>query len=183
MKRRQLLKNSATTLVGLGSLPAISVLLKSCGVSRPSDYKPTYLSIDQFDTVWKMAELILPKTETPGASDAGVAPYIDLLFASYFEEEERVELETGLNDFMTKCQQQYQKSFLELEAETQIQYMSDLESTSARKSFFKSFKELVLWAFFTSEVGMKSMNYKPVPGKYEGCITIDENEKLLVGNR
>ena len=44
-------------------------------------------------------------------------------------------------------------------------------------------KQIILWAYFTSEVGMKSMNYLPVPGRYNGCITIDENEKNLVGNR
>lgn len=183
MKRRQLLKNSATTLVGLGSLPAISMLLKSCGVKRLSEYQPIYLSTQQFDTVWQMAELILPKTDSPGASDAGVAPYIDLLFDSYFEAEQKEELELGLNTFMADGQEKYQKTFLELDEAQQIEYMQLMESASGEKSFFKSFKELVLWAFFTSEVGMKSMNYKPVPGKYEGCITIDSDEKLLVGNR
>ncbi len=183
MKRRQLLKNSATTLAGLGTLPAISVLLKSCGVRRPSEYQPIYLSTEQFDTVWQMAELILPKTDSPGSSDAGVAPYIDLLFDSYFEVEKRAELELGLNTFMTEVQEKYQKTFLEMDEAGQIAYMQLVEAASGKKSFFKSFKGLVLWAFFTSEVGMKSMNYKPVPGKYDGCITIDSNEKLLVGNR
>ena len=182
MNRRQLLKNSATTFVGMMALPGLSVFLKSCAVDNLSDYRPAFLSMEQFHTVWQMAELILPKTDSPGASDARVAPYIDLLFNSYFEEDEKTRLESGLIKFMDNCQQQYGTSFISMNEEKQLEFMQKTEVEPESNVFFKSFKGITLWAFFTSEVGMKSMNYNPVPGKYDGCIYIDENEKLLVGN-
>jgi len=61
--------------------------------------------------------------------------------------------------------------------------LSALDKDKNPESFFKSIKKIILWAYFTSEVGMKSMNYLPVPGRYNGCISIDETEKNLVGNR
>ena len=78
---------------------------------------------------------------------------------------------------------QYGKSFVDLEQDQQLAYLRILDQEKQPDSFFKSMKQIILWAYFTSEVGMKSMNYLPVPGRYNGCITIDENEKNLVGNR
>ncbi|MDH3708354.1 MAG: gluconate 2-dehydrogenase subunit 3 family protein [Cyclobacteriaceae bacterium] len=179
MNRRQALKSSATALVSLGALPGLSALLKSCGVERLTDYQPVYLSTDQFDTIWQLANLILPQTDTPGASEAGVAPYIDLLFESFFKDDEKQRLESGLNAFMRDCEDQENKPFVKINTQQQMKHLEEIQSTE----FFSSFKQLVLWAFFTSEVGTKSMNYRPVPGQHQGCITIDENEKNLVGNR
>ena len=162
-------------------LPTIPSLMQSCGVERVTDYKPSYLSIERFDMVWQIAELILPKTDSPGASDAGVAPFIDLLFASYFDSEERKSWESSLETFNDESKKKYGSSFLDLSSKEQLDYLKKLDSD--KEPIFKKLKSLILWGFFTSEPGMKSMNYNPVPGRYEGCITIDETEKLLVGNR
>ena len=179
MKRRQALKSSAAALLGMGAWPGLSVLFKSCGIERVTDYQPQYLSIEQYDTVWKLADLILPQTDSPGASEAGVAPYIDLLFQTFFGEQERDKLGSGLSSFMDSCRHDKGKPFLRLDTSDQIAILEE----NQQSDFFSSFKELVLWAFFTSEVGMKSMNYQPAPGKHDGCITIDDSEKNLVGNR
>jgi hypothetical protein len=39
-------------------------------------------------------------------------------------------------------------------------------------------KELTLLGYFTSEVGATSaLDYVPVPGRYEGCTTLEPNQK------
>lgn len=166
-------------LLSLGTLPGLSAMLQSCGVDRLSDYQPLYLSSEQFDTVWKLADLILPATDSPGASDAGVAPYIDMLLKDFLRDDEKKPLEFGIKAFMEHCKNQKGLSFMELQTSAQLAFMKQEQNTD----FFRSFKQLVLWAFFTSEVGMKSMNYQPIPGGYQGCISIGENEKNIVGNR
>jgi hypothetical protein len=183
MNRREVLKTSSKAVVGMVALPGLVELLQSCSVDEPAGYKPIYLNAQQYDTVWQMAELILPKTKTPGAADAGVAPFIDLLFASFFEADQKTALELGLNTFMEICQEQYGASFLSLKSAEQEQFMLKTEQSMEGRAFFKPFKQLVLWGFFTSEPGMKSMNYQPVPGKYDGCIEITIADKNLVGNR
>ena len=75
------------------------------------------------------------------------------------------------------------KSFLNLDEKGQIAYLKIVDSDEGKDTFFRSFKGIILFAYFTSEQGMKSMNYLPVPGRFNGCIEIDENEKNLVGNR
>ena len=183
MNRRELLKKSVIASLGLSFAPGLLVSLESCAKERPTIDQPVYLTEEQFDTIWQMAELMLPPTDSAGAHDAGVAPFMDQLFGQYFEEDEKVKFESGLMKFLANCKDQYRKSFIDLDKDDQIIYLISLDKEKEPDSFFKTTKQIILWAYFTSEAGMKSMNYLPVPGRYNGCITIDENEKNLVGNR
>ena len=183
MNRRDLLKKSVIASLGLSFAPGLLVSLESCSKKRPTADKPVYLNEEQFDTIWQMAELILPPTDSPGAHDAGVAPFMDQLFGQYFEEDEKVKFESGLMKFLENCKDQHGKSFIDLDKDDQIAYLTNLDKEKDPDSFFKTAKQIILWAYFTSEAGMKSMNYLPVPGRYNGCISIDGTEKNLVGNR
>ena len=183
MNRREVLKKSIVASVGLSLSPAVLLSLESCSKHRPTTDQPIYLSEKQFDTIWQMAELVLPRTDSPGADDAKVAPFIDQLFGQYFEDDEKVRFENGLEKFIKNCSESFGKSFGDLENEQQLAHLNELDQANEADSFFKSVKGIILWAYFTSEPGMKSMNYLPVPGRYNGCITIDDNEKNLVGNR
>ncbi len=183
MNRRELLKKSVIASLGLGLAPGLLVSLESCAKTRPTNEQPLHLTEEQFDAIWQISELILPPTDSPGAHEAGVAPFIDQLFGLYFEEEEKIKYEFGLIKFLANCEDQYGKSFIDLDSAQQNTYLISLDKDKDPDSFFKSMKKIILWAYFTSEAGMKSMNYLPVPGRYNGCISIDNTEKNLVGNR
>lgn len=183
MNRRELLKKSAITSLGLSLSPALLLSLEGCSKKRPTTDLPVYLNQEQFDSIWQIAELVLPRTESPGADDARVAPFIDQLFGEFFEEQIKSEYTLGLENFLKECEIQQGKSFLDLEKQDQIDYLEKVDSDDEKDTFFRSIKRIILWAYFTSEQGMKSMNYLPVPGRFNGCIEIDENEKNLVGNR
>jgi len=44
--------------------------------------------------------------------------------------------------------------------------------------YFRMFKELTLFGFFSSEVGAtKALRYVAIPGKYEGCIPYNKGDK------
>lgn len=183
MNRRQLLKNSVFTAIGLGLSPGIIMSLESCAKERPSTDQPLYFNEEEFDTLWLMADIILPKTETPGAIEAGVPLFMDKLYGEFLEDKEKNKFQTGLKSFMETCQKDQGKRFLDLEKPLQISYLEKLDNAVAEEEFFKSSKQIILWAYFTSEPGMRSMNYLPVPGRYNGCISIDKEEKNIVGNR
>ena len=183
MNRRELLKKSAIASLGLSLSPALLVSLESCSKKRPTTDSPVYLDQEQFDSIWQIAELVLPKTESPGADDAKVTPFIDQLFGEFFEEDMKREYTSGLQKFLNNCKSEKGKPFLDLEEKDQIDYLDFVDRDEEKDTFFRSFKGIILWSYFTSEQGMRSMNYLPVPGRYNGCIEIDENEKNLVGNR
>lgn len=183
MNRRELLKKSIVATMVLSLSPAILLTLESCAENRPTNDTPVYLNQNQFDHIWQIAELVLPTTGSPGADDAKVAPFIDQLFGSFFEDDVKRTYLDGLQLFANQCDEQMGASFLKLDQEKQIQYLETADNEEGEETFFKSIKWIILWAYFTSEPGMKSMNYVPVPGRFNGCIEIDENEKNLVGNR
>ena len=99
MNRRELLKKSVIASLGLSLSPALLISLESCSKKRPTSDIPVYLDQEQFDNIWQIAELVLPKTESPGADDARVAPFIDQLFGEFFEEEVKNEYTIGLRNF------------------------------------------------------------------------------------
>ena len=169
--------------LGLSFSPGLLLSLESCSKKRPTSNQPFFLSEEQFDTIWIMSELVIPKTDTPGADDAAVAPFIDQLFGEYFDDADQLKYEQGLNLFMENCIKKYGKPFTRLEAAAQLDYLENLDKEETGASFFRDIKGVICWAYFTSEPGMKSMNYVPVPGRYNGCITISDQEKNIVGNR
>lgn len=183
MNRREVIRRSALAALGMGLAPSVLLSLESCSEKRPTEGVPRYLSEEKFDVLWVIAERILPRTDSPGADDAGVALFVDLLFGEYFNDADRRMHEEGLDQLMLDCKEASGKSFLELSDGDQTEYLSVLDKKGQDDPFFSSLRKIILWAFFTSEVGMKSMNYLPIPGRFNGCITIDGQEKNLVGNR
>ena len=183
MNRRELLKKTAFASLGVSISPTLIMSLESCAKKRPTNDSPVYLSQEHFDNIWQISELIIPKTESPGADDAKVAPFIDQLFGEFFEDDVKATYLKGLQTFLDGCKSEMGMSFLELNNEQQHDFLTIADQEESTDSFFSSMKWIILWAYFTSEPGMKSMNYLPVPGRYNGCIEIDKNEKNLVGNR
>ena len=183
MNRREVIRRSALTALGIGLTPSVLLSLESCSKKEPTDTVQRYLSGEKYDVLWVIAERILPRTDSPGADDAGVAPFVDQLFGEYFNEADRQMYEEGLDQFMLDCEETFGNSFLDLAEGDQMDYLIALDKKGQDDPFFSSLRKIILWAFFTSEIGMKSMNYLPIPGRFNGCITIDGQEKNLVGNR
>lgn len=82
MNRRQALKNFG---LGAGILiigPSTLNLLQSCRSESKNDWEPNFLSISSLLALKQILNIILPKTDTPGAEDLNIAQFID----SYMEE-------------------------------------------------------------------------------------------------
>ena len=90
MDRREALKRTAWLMGGAVSAPAIMGILKGCTAKPTIDWKPVFLSADQGVLVSQVSEIIIPKTDTPGAKDVGVPGFIDQIVGEcYAKEDER----------------------------------------------------------------------------------------------
>ena len=49
---------------------------------RPATYTPQFFSADEYATVERLAEIIVPSDEGPGAREAGVSEFVDFMAAS-----------------------------------------------------------------------------------------------------
>jgi len=182
MNRREALKSVAFLLGGAVSVPVMNAVLRG---SPPSPrYIPQTLNPDQFKTVTVIADLIIPTTDTPGAKEAGVGQFIDLILTEWYPAADRNRFLAGLAELETQFQQRYGKNFLQATAPEQTDLLTDLdlEAIGARKArvqdvpFLGMMKELTLVGYYTSEIGATDeLQFQPATDKYEGCIPLERN--------
>lgn len=177
MTRRNAIKQAALIMGTAVSASTIAGLMSGCSAFGTPIWKPLFLTEDQGELVATIAELILPATDIPGARDALVHEFIDVMLANYMEEEEQKRFLAGLTQVEVDAQTAYSKNFMACSTEEQTEMLTTMasEAASSPQSFFRKIKELTLVGYFTSEtVGKNVLNFLPVPGTYEACISIEE---------
>ena len=184
MTRREALRRTAGLLGGVVSTPVWSGLLSGC--SAPGgDWSPSVLTPDQVDTVRRMADLIIPETDTPGAVAAGVHRFVDTLLADGFAAADREAFLAGLDDLDARCQNAYEATFVDLEPPLQKAVVAEMDDETFgagaaewhpdRPPFFRVMKELTLVGYYTSEIGAsQELKINVVPGRYDGVVPFDE---------
>lgn len=177
MNRREMLKYTAWLTGAAVSAPFASAFLSGCSPDSNSDVSGLhFFDPEQFDLVVRLADTILPRTDSPSASDVNVHYTIDSMLGLVFEE-----------NFKTTFRQQWSElgnylddqNFQELDASSQAELLSKLDLGSngngdARMAF-KEFKQQVIACYLASEeIGKEYLNYLPIPGNYEPCISVDD---------
>ena len=181
MDRREALKRTAMLVGGALSSSAIAGVLQGCKAQPELNWQPQFLTEDQARLTAEVAERIIPKTDTPGAKDAGVPEFIDLMLNDIHTEEEKQRFVAGLDQLEQDSEQTYGDSFVDLEPTQQDELLTKYQAQAQEnedpesKPFFAMAKELTMLGFFTSEVGATEfLQYVSVPGRYEGCIPVEE---------
>lgn len=135
-----------------------------------------YLAPAQAAIAGAIAERIIPRTDTPGAADVGVPAFIDLLYGEFLTEAERQLLTRGLAD-VEAAASAHGASFQTLAPERQDELLRGIARAEEGRdqSFFSLIRSATVAGYFTSEeVGRNVLHYDPVPGRYDGCLPIDE---------
>lgn len=186
MDRREAIKRTALIMGGIVSAPAIMGVLKGCTAKPSLDWKPVYLSENEASIISQIAEIIIPKTDTPGAKEVGVPGFIDLMMKDVYSKEDQDHFKNGMKAFDDEAKKAYgEDSFNDLDAGQQLEFVKKQHDAAiaAEKSdnkpkkrpFILMMKELTMLGFFTSEVGATQvLQYDPVPGAYKGCIPLSE---------
>ncbi len=187
MNRREAIERTAMILGYAVSAPAMMGVLKGCKAAPELSYKPVFLTEDQARTVGEIAEIIIPKTDTPGAKDAGVPAFIDLMLKDVYPQADKDRFLKGLLEFEQQTTKMYGDPFLDLDPSRQGEWVKKVhdaaieaykiadEQTKKDKPFILMTRELTLLGFFTSEPGAtKVLQYNPVPGAYHGCLPLTE---------
>jgi gluconate 2-dehydrogenase gamma chain len=128
-------------------------------------------------TAGAVADRILPRTDTPGAADVGVPAFIDLLYAAFMTADERKMLADGLNGVDAAAQAAHGGAFVTLTPDRQDSVLRGIARAEEGKAqgFFQLIRSATILGYFTSEpVGRTVLHYDPVPGRYDGCVPIDQ---------
>ncbi len=152
-------------------------------------WQPRTLTAEQDRQVTALAELIVPATDTPGAAEAGVNQFIDLLLTDWLDAEERDSFLAGLAELDAASRERFGRSFPELSSSEQFELAAPLDAAAAelrRRAaetgeeidelpFFGRMKEWTLVGYYTSEIGMtRELQFLRVAGSYHGCLPLAE---------
>ncbi len=181
LTRREAIQRTAL-LLGIAISPSILAgVLRAQTPAASAAAKPQHLNAQQFAIVAAAAERILPRTDTPGATDVGVPAFIDLMVGAYMAAVEQRMFKDGLAELEAASRAAHKAGFTALTAPQQDVVLKRIAEASQKKekSFFHQLRELTLLGYFTSEqVGKNVLHYDPVPGKFQADIPLAE-----VGNR
>ena len=129
--------------------------------------------------VSQAAERIIPRTATPGATDARVADFIDVMLADWYDAGDRERFKAGLSELdgrartltghgfarMTRRQQIAALETLDRELETRRQ----AREAGVDDDWFAMLKHLTIWGYYTSRPGIvEELRVQLVTGRYDG---------------
>ena len=183
MNRRELLQRVALLMGGTICAPAVLAVLNGCSAKPSAGWHPLFLSQEEGAMVEDVADLIIP-----GAREAGVPAFIDVILKDVYPSEDQVRFVSGLKDFDEEVRA-HGKPFLERPQEQRLALLQqvhdsavaaekkqadkDVPASERDRPFVLMMKELTLLGFFTSQVGATQvLQYDPVPGGFQACIPI-----------
>lgn len=188
MNRRDAVKSVAILMGGALTASTMSVMMEGCNPSLKQGKGPDFTE-DEKKMIDRMTDVIIPRTDTPGAVDAGVPAFIVMMMQECYPEDDQKQFHSSLAAFDQICKDKYKKSFLKLSPHEQEVAVADLDKTVLGNnsgdqknkdiSFYRKLKELTLLGFFTSEPGAtKTLRYVQIPGRYDGCVPYKKGDKL-----
>lgn len=193
MNRREAIQKASAALGYAITGPSLLGVLQGCKASPELGYKPVFFNENQAATLSELAEVIIPKTTTPGAKDVGVPGFIDQMVKEIYTQAQQDNFSKELTAFEADCEKEYGDSFADCTPEQRKIFVKkhhdaafkqgvDGGSTGwwnagsgGEKPFILIVKELTLLGFFTSEAGATEvLQYNQVPGPFRGCVPLAE---------
>jgi hypothetical protein len=125
-------------------------------VQVPSPSQPTFFQPAEFRTIEALTECIIPRTDTPGAKDAGVALLIDKAIVA--NPAITHQYRAGIADLNALSISSYGAEFIAINEQQQVMILTtlSLETNSALGKFFAIVKDMTIDAYYKTEAGLKT---------------------------
>ncbi len=131
--------------------------------ARPKVYTPLFFNAAEFAVITRIAELIIPTDETPGAREAGAHEFVDFMVAH--DDEAQTPMRAGLAWLGERARREFKRPFLELKAGEQTSILDTLAFKAKHRTgedvgqdFFSRVRQLTVMGFYSSEVGYKELD-------------------------
>jgi hypothetical protein len=125
-------------------------------IQVPVSSKPTFFQPSEFQTIEALSERIIPRSDTPGAKEAGVALLIDKAIVA---DPTLVQpYRAGIADLNALAINAYGAEFATLDEERQIRILTplSLDAESSLGKFFATVKDMTVDAYYKTEAGLKT---------------------------
>lgn len=147
------------------------------------------------ELIASLAETIIPRTDTPGARDAGVQDFIILMLKDCTTTREQNTFINGLKDIQEYARTNYGKKYQDCTTTQQEAALKNFQRAPVSgimgkvknrllgRSFFSILREYTVEGYCTSRAGAtEGLAYLSVPGSYEACIPLKPGQRAWATN-
>ena len=201
MKRREAIKSITLSSGAIISSASILGLLQSC-TEKEATWKPQYFSELEGEILQVVCDFVLPKSNTPSATEVNVPQFIDLMMKDVYGLDRVEKFQKGMAVFNDAYKSMEGEDFSEASSDKQTEILSgyfdisENEGNEVKKlirgdapnsdsdkyyiySFLSSLRNMTIEAYFQSEqIGEEVLAYDPIPGRFDGCIPSEEVGKV-----
>ncbi|OYY01990.1 MAG: twin-arginine translocation pathway signal protein, partial [Sphingobacteriia bacterium 35-40-5] len=167
MNRREAIQKVSWILGG--TIIGSSIFLEY-GCNSSTQQTSDFFDKSTTDLLNEIAETILPKTNTPGAKEAKVGEFMNVMVKDCYTKADQEIFKAGIESLDKGCKDKTGKNFMDCSQEERTSYLTILDteqkaytekkSTEDPSHYFRMMKELTLLGFFTSELGAtKALKY------------------------
>ena len=179
MNRREWLKCVSALAAGVVAGPSLLATFEAHAAAQSPGWAPQFFSKPQIDLMSAVVDIILPRSGTPGALDAGAPAFIDQMFQSVYTKPEQDRYLASLASF----DRAGSKPFLQLDATQRKALVGKLHAQALASKqeatmdpaadFVLMTKKLTMMGFFLSEPGCTQvLQYAAVPGGYQADVPL-----------
>ncbi|QIK78280.1 gluconate 2-dehydrogenase subunit 3 family protein [Sphingomonas piscis] len=156
---------NAVLLVG-GTLAATS---PAAALAQSKSKKPArFFSPAQNAVMAETVDIIIPRTDTPGAKDAGVPQAFDAMMRNWANAEHRAQYVSVIDEIGGM-------GLMKLKPAERLELIRkfDADKLQAGDQNYRRFKDLTMTLYYLSEPGAtKELRYELIPGKWEPWIEV-----------
>lgn len=183
MQRRDLLRAfGAATAIALLPRDAIAAWERVARGGRPAGG----LSDAQLSLVGAIADTILPRTDSPSATDVAVPAFVDVIVSENYADADRAAFLAGLDALNSwrpvaaaadSTAQRDSRAFADLAAHDREAVLNAIEQAPSRRDepmrTYWRLKGLVIHGYFTSErVSKDVLHVEVMPGRFDGSAPL-----------
>jgi hypothetical protein len=180
MQRRELLRaaaSAAALAVLPGAADAADLIWTRIYARQQSTHRDPTPSAQQ-TLINALADTIMPRTDTPSATDVQVPAFIDVIVTEYYTDTERAAFTSGLAAIDALATRLGGAPFASLNSEQRITVMTALEQPVDRNDpaarGYSRLKGLVVHGYFTSQpVQRDVLRINVTPGRFDGSAPLE----------
>jgi len=185
--RREAIKGIAVGVGTVSGLPVLNNIVRAEGhhhhvvaplvTEATASRTPSFFDKHQYATVTELASLIIPTDETPGAREAKVNEYIDMIVGESAVDVKKIYLD-GLAWLDKTSVERHNKKFIDLTNNQQVAILTEISQiknptpeNEVQTKFFKAMKDITIDGFYTSKIGIEELGYigNTVLDEFPGC--------------
>lgn len=158
----------------------LASILSGCVTKNVNGYQPKFFSSDEFELVNILVDTILPKTDSPSASEVGVDQTIDSIVTAVYKQEDRDAYAQHFSTLVTYLNKAGKNDFEKLSSTEKLSILQELDHSKenelkdVRQAYLDFKQQTIAFYLSSEEIGEKFLNYLPVPGEYIACISTED---------